>query len=538
MYKNFTLVIPTYNSSKYMEELLSSALKFLYLNEIIIVDDNSNQDEYDLLNKIVSLNKFNSLNIKLYRNEDSLGGFKNKLAGVKLSTNELIYQIDSDNVISRKTIKFLNNKNNLNLIRNGEIYIPSKINLFRQFKYLENILFFRKNDVLFTKKNTSLKLYQVKNELDSENSFFKDRTLKSILNIGNPIFLKSDYINYTKETSKENVDTLAACSIALSYCYLANGGKIIFNRNLSHFHRLRKDSAWNVGGENSKSSDLYFLNKIVESKVNKSTSKQKIYFITYGTKNFRVAKKHVMDLANESGIFENVFGMNHRSLSNEFRNKYKRILAQPRGAGYWIWKHEIIRNIINTVGKNDIVVYSDAGSSFNYYAKDRFHEYIDSLNSTEFGNFLIECESKHKEVQWTSSKLLKYFNIDKNSDIAQSTQLEATHMIFKNNNHTKNYLNEYVKLLEDDSGLITDKYNDLNRNIEFKDNRHDQSIFSLLTKTLGGVTLPNETHFLDRKNEQFEYPFLAVRKHGHGIKDSLKFFSNFQNIRTRPIYFS
>ena len=538
MYKNFTLVIPTYNSSKYMEELLNSALKFLYLNEIIIVDDNSNQDEYDLLNKIVSLNKFNSLNIKLYRNEDSLGGFKNKLAGVKLSTNELIYQIDSDNVISRKTIKFLNNKNNLNLIRNGEIYIPSKINLFRQFKYLENILFFRKNDVLFTKKNISLKLYQVKNELDSENSFFKDRTLKSILNIGNPIFLKSDYINYTKETSKENVDTLAACSIALSYCYLANGGKIIFNKNLSHFHRLRKDSAWNVGGENSKSSDLYFLNKIVESKVNKSTSKQKIYFITYGTKNFRVAKKHVMNLANESGIFENVFGMSHRSLSNEFKNKHNKILAQPRGAGYWIWKHEIIKNIINNVGKNDIVVYSDAGSSFNYYAKDRFHEYIDSLNSTEYGNFLIECESKHKEVQWTSSKLLEYFNIDKNSDIAQTTQLEATHMIFKNNNHTKNYLNEYVKLLEDDSGLITDKYNDLNRNREFKDNRHDQSIFSLLTKTLGGVTLPNETHFLDNKNEQFEYPFLAVRKHGHGIKDSLKFFFNFQNIRTRPIYFS
>ena len=95
------------------------------------------------------------------------------------------------------------------------------------------------------------------------------------------------------------------------------------------------------------------------------------------------------------------------TLSNEFRNKHKRILAQPRGAGYWIWKHEIIKNIINTVGKDDIVVYSDAGSSFNYYAKDRFHEYIDSLNSTEYGNFLIECESKHKEVQWTSSKLFQ-----------------------------------------------------------------------------------------------------------------------------------
>ena len=43
----------------------------------------------------------------------------------------------------------------------------------------------------------------------------------------------------------------------------------------------------------------------------------------------------------------------------------------------------------------------------------------------------MECESKHKEIQWTSSKLLEYFNVEKNSKIAQSTQLEATHMILR-----------------------------------------------------------------------------------------------------------
>ena len=45
MYKNFTLVIPTYNSSKYMEELLNSALNLSTLNEVIITDDNSEKNE-------------------------------------------------------------------------------------------------------------------------------------------------------------------------------------------------------------------------------------------------------------------------------------------------------------------------------------------------------------------------------------------------------------------------------------------------------------------------------------------------------------
>ena len=34
-------------------------------------------------------------------------------------------------------------------------------------------------------------------------------------------------------------------------------------------------------------------------------------------KTSELLKKHVMNLANESGIFENVFGMSHRSLSNK-----------------------------------------------------------------------------------------------------------------------------------------------------------------------------------------------------------------------------
>ena len=55
MYKNFTLVIPTYNSSKYMEELLNSALNLSTLNEVIITDDNSEKNEIEKLESIINL---------------------------------------------------------------------------------------------------------------------------------------------------------------------------------------------------------------------------------------------------------------------------------------------------------------------------------------------------------------------------------------------------------------------------------------------------------------------------------------------------
>ena len=201
-------------------------------------------------------------------------------------------------------------------------------------------------------------------------------------------------------------------------------------------------------------------------------------------------------------------------------------------------KHEIISSLLKRVNENDIVVYSDAGSSFNYFAKNRFEEYIDMLNDSEYGNFRIECESIHKEKDWSTKELFHYFDIDPFSDTGLNTQLEATHMIFKKNEHTRDYFEKYREILKVDPYLITDKYN-LNKQIDsFKENRHDQSIFSLLTKKYGGVVINNETEFKSSLNQQYNFPFLAVRKHGHGIKDTLKFLTNYKGINDQPVYFN
>ena len=84
-------------------------------------------------------------------------------------------------------------------------------------------------------------------------------------------------------------------------------------------------------------------------------------------------------------MFEKCFGCDSSSLSKDFKNEFEDILNLNRGAGYWIWKHEIIiSSLLNSINENDMIIYSDAGSSFNYFAKKRFEEYIEMLNESDF----------------------------------------------------------------------------------------------------------------------------------------------------------
>ena len=49
--KNFSVAIPTYNSSKYVKDLLNKLTKLRYLNDIVIVDDSSEAEQQKELKK-------------------------------------------------------------------------------------------------------------------------------------------------------------------------------------------------------------------------------------------------------------------------------------------------------------------------------------------------------------------------------------------------------------------------------------------------------------------------------------------------------
>ena len=70
--------------------------------------------------------------------------------------------------------------------------------------------------------------------------------------------------------------------------------------------------------------------------------------------------------------------------------------------------------------------------------------------------------------------------------------------------------------------MITDKYQK-NQNEGFIENRHDQSITSIIKKIYGTHLLENENQFQEKIHKQYDFPFLTVRRKGYGIKDKVNF---------------
>ena len=159
----------------------------------------------------------------------------------------------------------------------------------------------------------------------------------------------------------------------------------------------------------------------------------KIHFLTYGDKSFKYSKKHLCALAEHSGFFDKIISLGPQSLNNDFKKNYRDILNEKKGGGYWVWKHEIINNLLNEINKEDIILYCDAGSSINNLpkAKLRLKEYLDIIGDKNTDFLRFKTEKQFLENQYTSRELFDVFNIDVNSKIATTTQLQAGVMFLK-----------------------------------------------------------------------------------------------------------
>ena len=94
-------------------------------------------------------------------------------------------------------------------------------------------------------------------------------------------------------------------------------------------------------------------------------------------------------------------------------------------------------------------------------------------------------------------------------------------MFFQKSYESLEFFNDYKNVLNFDINLITDSYVN-NQDNQFIENRHDQSIFSILGKIYDSIVLENETEFRNRKELQYDYPILTVRASNHGLKDKVK----------------
>ena len=235
--KKISIAIPTYFSSKYLKILLKSIKNLKNINEIVIGDDSGEKDEVkNLIEVIKDFDK--SLNIKFYKNNKNIGAFDNKYLTLSRCSNEIVYQIDSDNIVSKSFDNTLNDI--LDTFDDSKIYYPSSLKQF--FNNYQYYIFPNKNLVNLSIGDKEITGNDVSSSIKNNTKITVDKNIYWILNCGNFLVLKDQYLKTMDQYYQNKKIPLAADALAISFLWLNSGKSLLLKEDFYHFHRKRSDS--------------------------------------------------------------------------------------------------------------------------------------------------------------------------------------------------------------------------------------------------------------------------------------------------------
>ena len=206
-------------------------------------------------------------------------------------------------------------------------------------------------------------------------------------------------------------------------------------------------------------------------------------FITFGGghQNFIDAGERLIEQARKTKYFDKTIFYTEKDLKNDKRfwsQHSEFILKNKRGYGYWLWKPYIIKKTMSAMRNGDILFYSDCGCEIGGDKQLLIPDFFDYVKTDK-----IIGSNACTEKYWCKKDLIKYLDIN-SEEYLNSPQRQSGASIWLVCRETISLVNEYYKIccnyhMIDDSPSIEP-------NTEgFREHRHDQAVFSLLTKKLG-----------------------------------------------------
>jgi hypothetical protein len=237
----------------------------------------------------------------------------------------------------------------------------------------------------------------------------------------------------------------------------------------------------------------------------------KAKFITFGgpTPVFHRNVERICNEARQLEFFDEIQGFTEADLKKDdaFWGKHGHFIqTNARGYGYWIWKSYLIKKTLDELHENDILIYCDAGCEINKRGKKRLLEYVDLLHSNKENYGFISFQLEFEERMYTKKALLDHFECDEKSK--QMLQCMATVQIIQKREHSIHIVNKWYEHCCH-AHLINDEITN-EEHPSFVENRHDQSILSILVNKYGSIKLLDETYFCNWENAK-DVPFLAKR---------------------------
>jgi hypothetical protein len=198
---------------------------------------------------------------------------------------------------------------------------------------------------------------------------------------------------------------------------------------------------------------------------------QKINVVSYASGRF-IRSQEILEKQSYLHGADKVYSFKKEDIDEQFFNTNRDIFNQKRGDGYWLWKPYFIKKILDRLESTDILFYIDAGC----YPILPLNSLLTNNDNDQVISFKVHGQLNR---WWTKGDCFHVMSCDKEKYYNQE-QRNAAFQIYRVNDFTKKFIQEYLdysKIPE----VISDMQNKFKENdIEFKDHRHDQSIYTNL----------------------------------------------------------
>lgn len=237
----------------------------------------------------------------------------------------------------------------------------------------------------------------------------------------------------------------------------------------------------------------------------------KTHFLSFGAGNnkYYYCLKNICHQAQNIRCFNTIKGITDKTLEKdlEFQTKHGKFIHECnnnniRGYGCWIWKPYIIKKHLEQIEENDILVYADAGCYLNLNGKDRLIEYFDIVTKSEYGCISFKHNKEWtlsspdiglKEREFTKGSVFDFLDTHK-PEITDTPQLIGGIHVMRKCSHVMKIVNLWYETCCQTNLLLDEPESDTSYP-DFREHRHDQSIFSVIRKMYGTEYIDNEVYF-------------------------------------------
>lgn len=224
--------------------------------------------------------------------------------------------------------------------------------------------------------------------------------------------------------------------------------------------------------------DRTYIKDVSISSIVNNNKSYSVYLLSYaGGKEIHFRNQNSLTLTALNKGVDFFMHYSPKQLDQQFTEKNKKILAQERGAGYWIWKPYIILKTMEKANEGDVILYIDSGVIFDSKQTNGINSLLNKIDSENKDIFLFK--NKYLIRSHVKKDLMVYLDMD-SEEYLKRNQILAAFMVFKNTEKSRKFVREWLELCERED-LVTDIPSKLPEYTDFKDHRHDQAILSLMS---------------------------------------------------------